>query len=247
MPIPASTGARGPTTLADAASDEVLAVSAGKGDLVARNELLRRYSTMLRIKARGYSRAPVPEAAIEGEAMKLLLYAAEKFNPKGGTQFKTFLDTYLRGLYRYTARNQNIARIPEHQVMEIRRYKNTKDIISSQKDREPTHEEMADALGWSPAQVQRLESNLSRRDVAASGMVTTPEVKRLNEKMEELLEFEYFSRMSPTEKLVYDYSLGRHGRVRLESVKDMAKRIGVTEGEVYAAKRTLAHKVMARL
>lgn len=243
MPTRANTLAPAATT---GPSDEDLAVRAKKGDLLARNDLLRRYQTPIRIRVRGYSRAPVPEAALEGEAMRLLLYAADRFDPKAGIKFKTFLDTYLKGLYRYTAKHQNIARIPEHQVMEITRYKNTKSLLQAQKNREPTHEEMSDALGWSPSQVQRVETSLSRRDIAMSGIEGAAEVKKLNERVEETLEFEYFS-MTPKEKLVYDYSLGRHGRPRIESVADIAKKTGLSEGEVYAAKRDLAKRIMARL
>jgi DNA-directed RNA polymerase sigma subunit (sigma70/sigma32) len=179
--------------------------------------------------------------------MKLLLFAAQKFQPSAGVKFKTFLDTYLKGLYRYVAKNQNVARIPEHQVREITRYKNTKEILRVQKNREPTHEEMGDALGWAPSQAQRLETSLSRRDIAASGLPTSPEVLRINEKMEEVLEFEYFSRMTPKEKLVYDYSLGKHGRPRLDTVKAIAAKTGLTEGDVYAVKRSLAQRVMGQL
>lgn len=227
-------------------SDEDLAARAKAGDFFARNELLRRYQTTLRIRVRGYAKAPIPEAALEGEAMKLLLFAAQKFNPKAGVKFKTFLDQYLRGLYRYTAKNQNIARIPEHQVMEITRYRNTKSLLQAQKDREPTNEEMADALGWSVSQVQKIESSLSRRDIAMSGIETLHDVPRAGERLEDLLEFEYFS-MTPKEKLVYDYSLGRHGKPRLAGVDAISARSGISKGEVYEIKKSLARKVSARI
>lgn len=243
MPTPAAISAPALTT---GPSDEELAGRAKKGDLGARNDLLRRYQSALRIRVRGYSRAPIPEAALEGEAMRLLLFAADRFDPKAGVKFKTFLDTYLKGLYRYTAKHQNIARIPEHQVMEITRYRNTKDLLQAQKRREPTHEEMADSLGWSSSQVQRLETSLSRRDIASSGIETTHEIQRLNERMDQVLEFEYFS-MTPKEKLVYDYSLGRHGRPRIAGVEDISKKTGISAGDVYSVKRDLAKRITARL
>lgn len=244
MPTPASISAQGPTT---GPSDEQLAVLAKGGDFAARNELIRRFNTTIRMKARGYARAPIPEAALEGEAMRLLLYAADRFDPKAGVKFKTFLETHLRGLYRYTAKHQNVARIPEHQVMEITRYRNVKDILSTNKGREATNGELADALGWSTQQVQKMETSLSRRDIAGSSIEKAHEARRISDRMEDTLEFDYFSRMTPKEKLVYDYSLGKHGKSRLFSVKEISAKTGIPGGEVYAIKSRLAKNIMGRL
>lgn len=230
-----------------AADEDVeLILRVKRGDVLAKNELVRKYMPVIRQRLQVYSRAPVPIAALEGEGIKLLLYAADKYDPKSGVQFRTFLGHSLKGLYRYVNQHKNMARIPEHQVLQLTRFQNTKSILQTDKGREPTNEEMADALDWSVPQVHKMEMSMSRRDIAMSGIDVLHEVERLDTKLEDLLEFTYFS-MSPEEKLVYDYSLGRHGKTRLKDAKEIARKTGLTVDKVYEMKRSVAQKVQSRL
>ena len=217
-----------------------------RGDVLAKNELVRKYMPVIRQRLRVYSRAPIPMGALEGEGIKLLLYAAERFDPKSGAAFRTFLGHNLKGLYRYVNQHKNVARIPEHQVLQITRFGNTKSILQTDKGREPTNEEMADALGWSLPQVRKMEMAVSRRDIAMSGIETLHEMERLDDRMEDLLEFAYFQ-ITPEEKLVYDYSLGRHGKPRLKDAKAIARKTGLSLDKVYEIKREVAQRVQARL
>lgn len=216
------------------------------GDIAAKNDLIRRYKTLMKVKVAAYSRAPIPLAALDGQAMKILLLTIDKFDPSKGFKFKTYLEQNLRGLYRYTARAKNIARIPEHQVLQISRYGHVKSLLQTQKGREPTTDELADSLAWSPSQVQRMETAVNRRDIAASGIETIHGQERFKERMEDILAFQYFE-MSPEEKLVYDYSMGRHGKPKLDSVKRIASRTKMTYDKIYGIKKKLAKKIAARI
>lgn len=227
-------------------ADEELVVRAKAGDAAARNDLLRRFSTTLHYKANAYLNAPIPAAAIEGEAMKLLLQAIDKFNPGMGLKFKTLLEQMLKGLYRYVATNKNIARIPEHQVLQISRFNSVKDILRAAKDRDPTPDEIADAIGWSVTQVVKMESSLSRRSIAMSGIEAKHGVEDLPAKISDVVEFEYFS-MTPEEKIVYDLSIGAHGKKQMTNVAAIAKAAGTTPDKVYAIKRVLARKIASRI
>lgn len=226
--------------------ENALITSAKRGSATAKNELIRRYMPTLRQRIKVYSKAPIPQGALEGESIRLLLYAIQRYSPSKSVTFRTFLGHNLQGLYRYVNQHKNVARIPEHQVMQITRFGNTKQILAMDKGREPTREEMADSLGWSTTQVQRMESSVSRRDIAASGIEGLHEVERFDRRMDDLMEFEYFS-MSPQEKLVYDYSMGRHGKIRLKSVKKIAIKTNLSTDQVYALKKKLAKKVLGRV
>ena len=226
--------------------DLELVAQAKKGSALAKNSLIRKYMPMLRIKVNAYSKAPIPYAALEGQAMQLLLYAVEKFDAKQDVQFKTFMEHNLKGLYRYSARHKNMARIPEHRALQFTRFNNIKSILSTDKGREPSGDEMADALGWSPTQVQRMEQTIGRREIAMSGIETLHEQERLQDKMEDILEFEYFG-LTPEEKQVYDYSLGRHGKPRIARVEDMSKRTSISTDKIYKIKQKLAQRVSRRL
>lgn len=234
-----------PVLSMDAEPDTPLILRAKAGDFAARNELLRKYKEDLDRAVRKWSRAPVPSAAIEGEAMKLLLLAADRFDPKAGVKFKTFLDAQMRGLYRYVNTNKNVARVPEHRVLQIQRYQNAKSLLEAKKDREPTHEEMADHLSWSLQQVQMMDTALSRGSLS----LATSEEKGFSDpitfydRMGETFEFIYF-KMEPEEKLIYDYSLGAHGRKKLGSVEDISRVTGIPTHKVYAIKKKLAKEAL---
>lgn len=225
--------------------DTALILRAKSGDFIARNELLRKYREDLDRVVRKWSRAPLPTAAIEGEAMKLLLLAADKFDPRAGVKFKTFLDTQMRGLYRYVNTNKNVARVPEHRVLQIQRYKNAKSLLEARKDREPTHEEMSDHLGWSLQQTQMMDTALSRGSLS----LTTTEEKgfsdpiTFHDRMGETFEFLYF-KMDPESKLIYDHSLGAHGRRKIISVEEMSKVTGIPAHKIYAIKKKLAKEAL---
>jgi len=227
-------------------ADREMVARAKKGDALAKNELIRKYLPMLRIKVNAYSKAPIPYAALEGEAMSLLLYAVERFDMKKDVQFKTFMEYNLKGLYRYAARHKNMARIPEHRALQYTRFSNIKSILATDKGREPSNDELAEALGWNSNQVHKMEATIGRREIAMSGIETLHEQERLQDKMEDILEFEYFG-FTPEEKQIYDYSLGRHGKPRIARVEDIARRTGLSTDKVYKIKQMLAERVSRRL
>jgi hypothetical protein len=225
--------------------DMATILKAKAGDLMARNRLLDKYRSQLNILTRRWLRAPVPPAAIQGEAMKLFLHALDRYDPNSGVLFKTFMETQLRGMYRYVNANKSVARVPEHRVLQMGRYQRARSLLEMQKGREATHDEMADHLGWSTQQVQMMDTALSR---GAYSMAETEErgyqdpITFYN-RMGETFEFMYFQ-MTPEEKLVYDYSIGAHGKPKLKSVTDIARRAGLKPDKVYEIKRRLARRAM---
>jgi len=101
-------------------------------------------------------------------------------------------------------------------------------------------------LGWNSNQVHKMEATIGRREIAMSGIETLHEQERLQDKMEDILEFEYFG-FTPEEKQIYDYSLGRHGKPRIARVEDIARRTGLSTDKVYKIKQMLAERVSRRL
>ena len=224
--------------------DLQLILRAKRGDFTARNELLRKYRVNIDKLIRRWTRAPVPVAAIQGEAMKLLLLAADKYDPNAGVLFKTFMETQMRGLYRYVTTHKNVARAPEHRALEIRRFQNAKSLLEARKDREPTHDEMADHLGWSQQQVTMMDTALSRGalSLAESEERGFSDPISYYNRMGETFEFLYF-KMTPEEKIIYDRSLGAHGKRKIKSVAEMSRVTGIPTDRIYAIKRKLAQEV----
>lgn len=229
-------------TLFKAQTDSGLVARAQAGDHVALNQLIANNRDLLDVTIAKYRKAPVPTPAIEGEVLKLFTIAVHKYSPAAGATFRTYLETVLRGTNRYVNSNKNVARIPEHRLLRIRHYETIKSLLRAQTNREPTIDELSDQLGWSLADVAAMDKALRQKDLAEMDFVTGGDQEKLESRITETAEFLYDS-LLPDEKLVYDYSTGRHGKPRVASVADMARKTGLTVDRVYKLTRSVTRKV----
>lgn len=220
--------------------DTELVRQAKAGSTHAYNELLRLHKDLLTRKASTFAKAAVPQAAVLGHAMKILRSVVDRFNPGQGVLFRTFLENNLR-LTRFVNQYKNVARIPEHRALAITRFKNAKAILQANTAREPADVEIAESLGWSTSDVHAMEKAISRRDYAASSM-EFDQVSGTTDRFKETSEFFYFG-LTPEEKLVYDYSLGAHGKQQMGSVQAIATAAGLSGDRVYRVKRDIAKRL----
>lgn len=221
--------------------DDELVVKAKRGDSTAFNELINRHSDLISKKVSAYSAAPVPSSAIHAHAIKLMKVAVEKYSPNAAANFRTYLETNLRGLSRFVNDHKTVARIPEHRSLMFGRYQAAKQMLLADKGREPTPEEIAHELRISITDAVKLEQITRTKDLSASSM-TYDQVSQVSNRYTNAGEFMYFG-LTPQEQLVYDYSLGAHGKPALKSVQDIAKRVGLTTDQVYKIKRELGDKI----
>lgn len=220
--------------------DKDLVTKAKRGDESAFNQLLERHYDLISKKAQAYSSAPVPQSVIKAQAIKIFKGVIDRYDPSSDANFRTFLESNLR-LSRFVNQTKNVARIPEHRFLMLSRYVTTKEILKTEKDREPTPTEMAEALHISVSDATELEKAVSRKELSTSGM-TFDQVGAINDRFKDSLEFIYFV-LTPQEQLVFDYSLGAHGKPRLDSVTEIMRKTGLTQDKVYAIKRDLAKKL----
>lgn len=219
-------------------SEQDLIRKAKAGDKVALNELLKHHKTTLDYKASAFRQAAMPIAAIKGEAYKKFLYAVNHFEPKEGVQFKTYLDNTLR-LNRYVNSNKGIARIPEHKVLQITKFKTTKDALEALLGREPTPVEIADHTGQSVTWVSGMERSLKRKALSSSESresgFSLGEV--LGDRWKETKEMVYVQ-LSPEEQHVFDYSEGAHGKDKMSAV-EIAKKLNIKLDRVYTIRKKI--------
>lgn len=227
-------------------TDDALALKA-KTDPAARDEVLRRFRPLIQAKSSAFAGTAVPAPAMHGEGARLTLLAIDRFDPKAGATFKTYLHTTLQGLSRYNARYRNPARIPDNRVLRIQKYKDVQSMLRAQTGREPDVNELADALKWSPYEVATMQGSMYR---ALSSSGSTEQdfdfASRHSHKLDNRIELLYFE-LDPEEKLVVDFSLGMHGRPATSSVETMARQTGLTTDKIYAIKRKLAKRIQEEI
>jgi DNA-directed RNA polymerase specialized sigma subunit len=227
-------------------SDNELVRKAKAGDAHALNELVSRHKDLLEIRTNQFRQAPIPTPAIYGESIRLVRVAVQQYRPEAGIQFRTFLEATLRGLNRYVNNNKRVDRVPEHRSLQIGRYKAIKSLIKADKSREPTSNELADELGWSLKDVLEMEKIMQQGSYAASGISNLSVSNTMASRQAETVDLMYTTWTSE-EKLVFDYSLGAHGKPQLISVKRIAKNVNITTDKVYRIRRALAKRLSKEL
>jgi hypothetical protein len=227
-------------------SDSELVRRAKAGDSRSLNELVTRHKDLLEIRTNQFRQAPIPTPAIFGESIRLVRVAVQQYRPESGIQFRTFLEATLRGLNRYVNSNKRVDRVPEHRSLQIGRYKAIKSLVKADKSREPTADELADELGWSLKDVLEMEKILRQGTYAASGISNLSVSNTMASRQAETVDLMYVT-WTPEEKLVFDYSLGAHGKAATSSVVEIAKNINTTTDKVYRIRRQLAKKLSKEL
>jgi len=202
-------------------------------------ELLRSMDPLIQKRVGQFMGAPLPRSAIEAEARKQAIKAIETYNPKMGAALGTHVNNYMQKVYRYVSTYQNVGRLPESRVAKIDLFNKTKAYLAEQKGREPSTVELADELKWAPREVGRMEVEL-RKDL---GLETSfGEMKFLDfDQNADLLNYGYFE-LGPEEQLVFDYSIGMHGKMRL-TMEDIAKRLGKTPRQIGLIKQRIVDKL----
>ena len=229
-------------------TDEALVAKYQKGELSVINELARRHQDLINYRAGGLRGVPVPMPALEGEGLKILASSARRFEVKAGTRFRTFLESNLRGLNRYAHENKNVLHFPENKRLLISKYKTAVESLTNQLGRTPADWQVADELGWSVPEITKFKAKMSQRELAASGLENLVGSKQEDEavvsRKQEAAEFLYYS-LTNEEKMVYDYALGRHGKMKLRTDGEIAKVTGLNPSKVNRIRKNLASRVQS--
>jgi DNA-directed RNA polymerase sigma subunit (sigma70/sigma32) len=202
-------------------------------------QLLQSMDPLIQKRVSQFTGAPLPRSAIEAEARKQAISAFETYNPRKGAALGTHVNNYLQKVYRFVSTYQNVGRLPESRTAKIDLFNKTRSYLTQQKGREPSTVELADELRWSPREVGRMEVEL-RKDL---GLETSfGEMKFLDfDQNADLLNYGYFELM-PEEQLVFDYSIGMHGKIRL-TMDEIAKRLDKTPRQIGLIKQRIVDKL----
>lgn len=215
-------------------------------DEAALKQLLDFYSGIIFFHANKYKTSELPYNLIVLEAKRLACLAVNSYDPGKKTNFNTHLTNYLKKLYRFAGDNQNIAKIPEQRIRKINEYKNTLAKLEDRFGREPTDAEVADELSWSLKEVNRLRNELSRADIINFGDdYSYGDLGIMSNKTNEVIRMVYMD-STPDEKFIIEHTYNISGKKQL-SLKDIAKKLRVSESKVKIMVSNIKNKILENL
>lgn len=160
------------------------------------------------------------------QAKKLAVDAIRNFNPNMGVKVSTHVTNQLQKLSRVNYAHQNAARIPEHSMLQFHTVTIATEDFMADNGREPSHEELSDALKWSPKKLEQFKRDFSRGELLES--IDTPSDLFVQETHDPRVHYVYTS-LSPRQQKIFEYTTGYGGGKRLKNPK-IQEKLGITIG-----------------
>ena len=231
---------------------------ARSGDEAARKRMIESNLRLVVKISRRYLNRGLPLLDLVEEGNLGLIHAVKKFDPEKGFRFSTYATWWIRQAIERALMNQTrTIRLPIHVLKEINVYLRTARRLTQELDRDPTAEEIADALECEPEEVSRALGLNERQVTSASVQGRDGERNLLDllpgaENMEPANQAQlddvhvvlehWLERLSDKQRAVVERRFGLHGYERL-TLEQVGEEIGVTRERV----RQIQLDALARL
>src|SRR5436190_14645527 len=142
------------------ATEEVeLAKRIERGDQAAKNRMIESNLRLVVANAKRYRGLGLPFLDLIQEGILGLIRAVEKFDYRRGFKFSTYATWWIRqAMQRGLQHQARTIRIPVHVGQELTRLRSEERKLITELGREPTHRELAKALGVDPDHIDELRA-----------------------------------------------------------------------------------------
>ena len=235
------------TALLNADEEKMLARAIAKGDVRARDRMVRANLRLVVNIARGYSGKGLGLQDLIEEGNLGLLRAVEGFDPTMGTRFSTYASFWIKqSIKRALINSAKTIRIPAYMVELLNKWRRATIRLTDELRRVPTPEEIARLLGLpkrklpiikkaiqiynSTPQTEQTDSGWSLGEMVMDDRASTPDDMMLkNDVMEKVLEM--MSGLDEREQNVLKYRFGLENN-EPHTLKEIGERLGLTRERV---------------
>ncbi len=204
-----------------------------------KKDLMKAIDPIIQYHANKWNVPGLPRSVIVVELKRIAVKDLPAYDPSMGIQLNTYLTNRLKKISRMAYKYQNIGSIPENRITKIDGFKKSKSFLSDKLGREPSAAEIADDLKWPIKEVSRMEKELRSSIVfkeELQGMSFN--TKNENDELADLIYYE----LDATEKAVYEYLLGKHGKPQLNGA-EIAQRLNMSPSKVTRIRKSIESKV----
>lgn len=164
-----------------------------------------------------------------GQARKLAVDAIKSFDPNRDVKLTTHVVNQLLKLSRVNYTHQNAARIAEHHMLQFHTLRIAKEDFAAENGRDPTTEELADTLRWSPQKLGEVQQQFQRSELLEhAGGGSSSAHSFIATEHDPTIGYVYAT-LSPRQQQIFDMRTGYNGARRIGNPEIM-KKLGITQG-----------------
>ena len=177
----------------------------------------------------------------------LAMKAMERYDPQKAS-IATYLSKQLYPLRRYARQQMNVLGMPERLMMASQRLESAELELEDNLGRSPTTDELADHMGLSVKQIERIRRGSHARNTGSydtpdeEGNISSPAIRRslpqkyLHEYVLSALDSD------PVSRTIYENDVGLYGRTTLSN-QDLASKLRLTPGAVSQHRKKILEMV----
>jgi DNA-directed RNA polymerase specialized sigma subunit len=206
-------------------------------DPVAFKELYKHFEPMI-IQTVNKWNTNLNPATLKSHGKVQLIKALKSYNPQKGTALSTHVYNYLQKLSRISMYYGEAVRMPENIRLKVGSYLAAVEALREKLHREPTVNEIAEELGWSKKEVERIQNYLYSEGTESGA--ETPYAFDQYTGQGALLEA-FYNSLPAEEQLVFEHLTGYGGKPLLKP-GEIAKKMGWSPAKVSLIRKRITEK-----